>query len=149
MPISETAMTLEEELRQDLRRLVPEAAISFDASSDSYFRLIGNRYPFGGSKIDWNRVPAAKGADVVTDYFHDALAFTESVLVAEGFDREREVVVLDDGTIDPALRMSLSIFLVCMSDILHRFQHTYVMPADASWVFAYTMEGQLNFGYAP
>ncbi len=142
-------MTQEEELRQDLRRLVPESAIRFENPSDSFFRLIETRYPFGGSKIDWRLVPTAKEAEVSTDYFHDALAFTETILVSEGFDREREVLVLDDGTIDSALRMSLSTFLVCMSDILHRFQHTYVTPDDASWVLVYTMEGNLNFGYAP
>jgi hypothetical protein len=145
-------MTLEEELRDALRRLVPESAIVFEASTADYFHLIEKRYPLGGSKIDWRHVPVAKDRDVditAERYFDEALAFTEEVLASERFDREREVLVLDDGNIDPALRMSLSTFIVCMHEILKTFHHTYVIPADGSWVLVYTMEGNLNFGYAP
>lgn len=146
-------MTPEEELLEDLQREHPAPEIAVEPSSDAYFALLQRRFPVRGSKIDWDRVPAARvrRADLADSekYFEEASAFAEEVWSSEQLDPALLVVVVGDSAMKSALSMSLQTLRSCLPGILRMPQHTYVLPPDASWCMVFTMEGDLCFGHAP
>jgi hypothetical protein len=145
------SMTMEEELLEELRRDHPGPNIVVEPSSYEYFRLLERRYPLGGSKIDWDRVPTGRvrpNADPAR-WTDEAVAFTEHVIKVERLDRGTHVVAIGDGPVDVALRLSLQTLVSCLPTLLHLPQHTYALPPDGRWCLAFTMEGNLSFGYAP
>ena len=69
-------MTPEEQLREELKRDYPGSTIIMEASSSGYFEVLQRRFPVCGSKIDWDKVPAARVCRVDTanseQYFDEA-----------------------------------------------------------------------------
>jgi hypothetical protein len=142
-------MTPEDELLEDLRREFPGAEIVVDPTSHEYVDVVQRRFPFLGSKIDWDRVPRSQVRRVsdVTRFMDEAVAFTLEVMASERLDREVQIAVIGDNAMDVTLRMSPSTFRRCLRTILDMPQHTYVLALDGAWCLVYTMEGDLCFGY--
>jgi len=146
-------MTPQEELLDQLRDERARSEVLIHETADEYFTLIGDRFPVAGSKIDWDHVPKSIVRCVSTEdidrYLNDADQFLAEVLSAEHLDKDQLVVVVNDRALEVALTMSLRTLVVCLRRILCVPQHTYVVAVDGAWCMAFTMEGDLCFGFAP
>src|SRR5262249_4038288 len=113
----------------ELQRQYPGDAIVLEPSSGTYFDMLQKRFPVRGSKIDWDRVSMARVNRVDTadseQYLDDAEAFAHDIQESERLYPDYRVVVIGDMP-----------------------QHTYVLAPDAEWCLAFTLEGDLCFGYA-
>ena len=148
-----TRMTPEEELLAELRREYAIEEVEVEPSSVDYFRRLEERFPMWGSKIDWDHVPRSRTLHLETSdsevYFNQAEALANEIWSAAKIDFDRQVVVIGDSATEVALKMRLQVLQSCLRRILTMPQHTYVLAPDASWCMAFTMEGDVCFGYAP
>jgi hypothetical protein len=146
-------MTPEEELMDVLQREFAGNAITIEASSTQYFSLLQARFPMRGAKIDWDRLTTAKVRRVHTSngeqYINDAMMFARETIETEQLDLTSQVVAIGDSAMDKSLKMPISTLLLCLPNIVAMPQHTYILATDASWCLAFTMEGDLCFGFAP
>jgi hypothetical protein len=119
---------------------------------ERYFRLLEQRFPLAGSKIDWTRVPRsivveADPQDADSQLRH-ATSLLLDVTAAEGIADERVVVVIGDSAMEDAVSLPLAVLRAAMPAFLALPQHLYVLPEDGSWCLSFTMEGDVAFGHA-
>lgn len=149
MPLASEQSTFETELRVALASPVKAGLIEIIPQSDEVAARISTAFPFYGSKIDWR---ATKGHFSAREAARDR----EFAVFFDFFDRRsrelgRETVAyyLNDNQIDCSLRASLWTFSRHLQPIIGVPGHHYFLAYDLSWCMALTMEGDMDFGYAP
>lgn len=149
MPMAFKHSTFETELRAALASPVNAGLIEIIPQSDDLAARISTAFPFSGSKIDWR---ATGGHFSAKEPARDR----EFAVFSDFFDRRsrelgRETVAyyLNDSQIDCSLRASLWTFSRHLEPIIRVPGHHYFVADDLSWCMTLTMEGDMDFGYAP
>lgn len=117
--------------------------------SDDLADRLSTTFPFCGSKIDWR---ATRGHCSGRELSRDR----ELVAFADFFDRRSKELGRDsiayyvnDNQVDWALRASLWTFSRHLEAITEIPGHHYFVADDLGWCMALTMEGDIDFGFAP
>ena len=141
-------MSFDDELALEIADLVSAGDVRVLESSDDYIRLLEETYPWGGSKIDWARVPNAIGErNSDSNDVAGCRAFTLKVLrdhVLSG-----EVVYISDSALDISLIFSVAKLSKMVPILVQYPQHHYFMEKDAKWCLVFTHEGDMDFGFQP
>jgi hypothetical protein len=119
-----------------------------EAALNACIRLINERFPFVGSKIDWTSVSGSIVEKLSsTDEILQCKAFMSSCL--RGMDGKSPVVVVGDGLMNFQIETTISGIAYCLDDVLGLPQHTYITSPLCEWCLVFTMEGDMCFGNAP
>lgn len=138
--------TFEDEIREALRAEFDTGSLKEAGTADEIFRLIKDRYPISGSKIDWRRVPGAircfediksKRPERFIRFFDEACA---------QFELKGPVFYAGDSATDFALAGSIQSMRRALPELIDIPQHHYFVGPNASWCFCFTMEGDMDFG---
>ena len=141
--------TFETELRAALASPVKAGLIEIVPHSDGIATRLSEAFPFFGSKIDWR---ATKGHLGALEPSRDRELPTFSAFFhrrSEELGRESVAYYLNDNQIDCSLRASLWTFSQYLQPIIEMPSHHYFVGDDLGWCMALTMEGDIDFGYAP
>lgn len=141
--------TFETDLRIALAGPVKTGLIEIIPQSDGIAARISTVFPFSGSKIDWratrghlSALEPSRGRELVafSDFFDRR---------SKELGRESVAYYLNDSQIDCSLRASLWTFSRHLHPIIEVPGHHYFLADDLSWCMALSMEGDMDFGYAP
>lgn len=115
-------------------------------SDRSIVQGIERAFRFEGSRIRWD---LARGHISTHEAEHDSIVFHEFFK-----DRCRELgngqtaIYLNDDLIECALSASLFVFQRHLNGIISIPAHHYFVAEDFEWCIAYTMEGDIDFGWS-
>jgi hypothetical protein len=117
--------------------------------STSIFRLMAEIYPASGSKIAWSNVPGAIsdrarcGDQEVEQFitFIRALKLTSTLTT--------DVTYVGDSATDAAVEGSLDGILAALPKLINVAQHHYLIGPRGAWCACLSMEGDMDFGFAP
>jgi hypothetical protein len=141
--------TFETELRAALAGPVKDGSIEIVPYSDGIATRLSKAFQFCGSKIDWR---ATTGHLSALEPSRDRELATFSAFFErrlEELGRGSVAYYLNDSQIDCSLRASLWTFSRHLQPIVEIPGHHYFVADDLGWCMALTMEGDIDFGYAP
>jgi hypothetical protein len=140
--------TFAEALLSDLDEAIRSGEVTVEASSDRYFAQLQSTFPVLGSKIAWSKVPGALEEVAAPDaYIEDCLRFYDRVLGE--YALHGTCVVIGDSQVDFSLVTTVQRSRDYLARILAIPQHHYIVSAGFTWCIAFTMEGEMAFGFAP
>lgn len=140
-------MNASDELLLKLKPLEDQGLLQI-RNEASVVSSINERFPFIGSKIDWNSVPGSiakrfsSGDELVQrkSFLEDCLCDEEATL---------SIAIVGDGIMHFGIETSLSNIGCCLDDVLELPQHTYITTPLCEWCMVFTTEGDMCFGNAP
>ena len=139
----------ETDLRIALASPVKTGLIEIILQSDVIAARISTIFPLSGSKIDW-RATRGHLSVVETSRHRELVAFSNFFdRQSKELGRESVAYYLNDSQIDCSLRASLWTFSRHLNKIIGIPGHHYFVADDISWCMALSMEGDMDFGYAP
>ncbi len=140
--------TFAEELLSDLDQAIRSGEVAIETSSDQYFARLQSTFPVLGSKIEWSNVPAAI-EEVASPQagIQDCLRFYDRVRSTYGL--HGPCVVIGDSQVDFSIVTTVEDLRGHLDRILAIPQHHYIVAADFTWCMAFTLEGNMAFGFAP
>jgi hypothetical protein len=140
--------TFAQALLSDLGPAIESGEMTVDASSDRYFARLQAAFPVLGSRIVWSKVPGAVEASAVREaYSKDCIHFYDRVRSA--YALAGPCVVIGDGQVHFSLVTTVKHLRGHLAGILAIPQEHYIASADFTWCIAFTLEGEMAFGYAP
>lgn len=139
---------LAEELLADLDPAILSGEVAVEPSSDQYLARLQATFPVMGSKVAWSKVPGALEETASPDaYVEDCLRFYDRVRT--GYALHGACVVMGDSQVEFALLTTVERLRGHLHRILAISQHHYIVSAEFTWCIAFTMEGDMAFGFAP
>jgi len=113
---------------------------------DYYLGLIGMKFYFIGSKIDWERTHNHIGTKYDdTTLICEAITFINNLQEASLIQNE-EVIYIGDGGTDLVYTFCLTSLSILLPVFLKVPQHHYFLPLDCRWCICITTENYLDFG---
>ena len=137
----------DQQVRDALRPAFDGGQLTTIDEVDDLFRRLESAFPIARSKIDWNKVPgsiylASKGAkrENFQRFFHENM---------ERMGLDTTALYLSDAALSFAIAGTVRSLGQSLHSILENPEHHYFVASDFSWCMALTMEGDMNFGFAP
>ncbi len=139
-------MDISDEIRHQVAEKLGDKIriLEYDAP---FVARIEARFPFEGSKIDWDRVPGAlvcgrerRGSN------RSSLEAAQEFLA--GHESTELLYFVGDGLMDGVITSELECFLEVLTALLEWPQHIYVIPENADWCLAFYTEGWAGMGFA-
>jgi hypothetical protein len=141
---------LETELLIELKDKINDGEIIVADDLDRHFDEIWARFPFVGSKIDWNQVPDSFTIRIgASDWSETANKFILHVIEQTCLKSSDFVIVLGDSAVDVVLQIATSVLPQSIISIASLPQHTYITNDVKDWCAVISMEGYMDFGFAP
>lgn len=142
------ASSFETALLSDLAVAIGAGLIEVIPSSEAIISRVSATFPFVGSKIDWRELTCHRHAR--TEAKNISLDFSNFLVgVCDQVGQEAPAIHIVDGNVVCALRASIWTFQQNLNPILKIPFHHYFFSEDLSWCVALTMEGDMDFGFAP
>jgi hypothetical protein len=136
----------EDQLREALSSPIKSGVLEVFPSDSDVTNGLERSFPFAGSKIDWDAV-RGHSSTIQTESGHQEFRdFFDARRRELGGDRAAFYV--NDALLDCAARASLFTFQRHLDSILSIPGHHYFVAEDFSWCIAYTMEGDIDFGWS-
>ena len=149
-------------LQKEYLHLVQEGIqtgiIKIEEQDAQYVNTIERRFPFFGSKIDWDEIPSSLFFDLTSlknnknahnSMLKEGFKTIYQTVLEMGLNEDQEIIIVGDSIFDIALRMPLGKLPELYWELFELPQHTYIIPPDASWCINFTFEHELFFGVAP
>ncbi len=136
----------EEQLRQALSSPITAGVVEIMPSDSDVIRGLERAFPFVGSKIKWGGARGHLTATQIRPDHEDFRRFFDARRNDLGGDRAAFYV--NDGLLDGCARASLFTYQRHLNSILSLPGHHYFVAEDFSWCIAYTMEGDIDFGWS-
>ncbi|HEX4796013.1 MAG TPA: hypothetical protein VH370_19655 [Humisphaera sp.] len=124
------------------------------APEDEIVRRLAIKYPMVLGRIDWGKVPGARGLLAGKPVMPlgarlDSLRlFFDRFLSAASLAESDEVIVVGDGILDVAVHFTVRSLRAHFAELLELPQHLYIINASVDWCFNYTFEDDAFFGPA-
>ena len=126
--------------------LIEKGLIKIIDDEGYYIDLLEKKFPFVGSKIDWNRVPNSTSSKCQGDFIEEGYLFFEDCL-EKGYILLREnIVIVGDSFMENALETKVENLTNILRLLLKLPQHTYIFDKECRWCLSFTMEGYFDFG---
>ncbi|MCY1673031.1 hypothetical protein OVA07_18665 [Novosphingobium sp. SL115] len=134
------------ELLDALSSPIAAGIINVLHSSSSFVSGLERAFRFEGSKIRWDLV---NGHISMTEGERHVLLFPEFFGErCRELGTSRTAIYLNDGPVAFALSATLFAFQRHLSEIISIPAHHYFIAEDFAWCIAYTMEGDIDFGWS-
>ena len=153
---------LQHQLLNELDSFIRGGRITVHDSDAQWYARMRERFPMGRiSGIRWDAVPGAEsnfevvphippegieGGLPVREHAATIREFLGRFAARADVRPNDNIIVVGDGVTEIALEMPFSALLDAFPVLFSYPQHTYVMPVDVSWCFAFTFEFDMYFG---
>ena len=140
---------LGKELITTLKPQINEGTVLIDEDFNTYFTRIEDKFPFMGSKINWEQLKSS--VEVKADDINSILEVKNKLKDIMGrfcSDTAIMITVVGDNAMDFALKMSMDSFYENMELIMELPQHVYIAPENFDWCACISMEGYISCGLA-
>jgi hypothetical protein len=141
--------TFDDEARIQLSQEFTSGVLRYIGDSIPIFRMLADKYPISGSKIAWSNVHGAiheRNCNGQREVEQFAAFVTgrklNSTLAAD-------VIYIGDGLTDFAVEGSLENIIAALPILINVAQHHYLIGPKFCWCACWTMEGDMDFGFAP
>ena len=121
--------------------------VSWD--SDVFFSQLQGAFPVVGSKIAWDHVPGRVGNTTASGAVTVPERMSFFVSVRERYSLSGPSQYAGDSLVHFLVSADLEEMEALLPRVLDIPQHHYVAAPDASWCFAFTMEGDADFAFSP
>jgi len=137
-------MTVQENFLKDLDEFIASGEVEVLTDNDRYINLLQEKYPFSGSKIDWEQTSAHVEKKIETN--DDELAFYKDLRTSAQIPNGQQIVFISDNDIAGVLIFNSETLDKILERILDLPQHKYLLAESGEWCLNFTMEGFADFG---
>lgn len=139
----------EDDLMQFFANDIAAGNIVVLPDSTEYFMKLAAKFPFQGSKIDWEALPGSIEQMERRPRFQMEAFVHFFCNITTDCNLEGDIVYMGDSVTDFALKSRKEIFENFLRKIFEVPQHHYFVAVDFSWCMVFTFEGDMSFSRAP
>jgi hypothetical protein len=134
----------DDDLLQALTDEIALGRVRVCESCAPWFDKLNARFPASGSKIAWSEVPGSESSHGSIECF---VQFAKDVVRFHGLTGS--AVYIGDGLTNIAVLADVNDLLSIVDRMLIFPHHHYVVSESVDWCMSYTMEEDMDFGFAP